>query len=147
MSLWEQIDQELITALKSNDPKKRDTLRLIKSALKNAAIDSKKDLLDDEEVIKVITKEVKRRKESIEVYEQIGKTELAEEEKAELEILNAYLPEMMDEDGVKKVVLDYLEKNPTTPQEMGKAMGALSAELKGKADMGLVSKILRENVQ
>lgn len=147
MSLWERIDEELVTALKSNDPKKRDTLRLVKSALKNAAIDAQKDILDDEEVVKIISREVKRRKESIEVYEQIGKTELAEEEKAELEILNTYLPTLMSEDETRKIVTDYLKENPTTPQEMGRAMGALSGKLKGQADMGLVSKILRESIQ
>lgn len=145
--LQEQIESELTTAIKSGDYNLRDTLRLLKSALKNFAIELHKEELTDGEVTTVIAREIKRRKESIEAYQVANKPKLAEAEKAELNLLQKYMPELMSEEDIKAHVAEYLEKNPTTMSEMGKAMGALSGELKGKADMGVVSRILREQLQ
>ena len=146
MSLWTQIDEELIEALKSKNEKKRDTLRMLKSALKNAAIETQTETINDEEVIKIIGREIKRRKESIEAFTNAGKPDLAAEEQVELEILQKYMPAQMSEEELTTIVKEYLVANPTPISEMGRAMGALSANLKGKADLGKVSKILRENI-
>ena len=142
----EKIDSDLLEAQKNKDELKRDILRLVKSAVKNAAIEKGSDL-SEEEAITVLNREVKKRKESIAAYEQANRPELVASEQAEIDIIQAYLPELMDEATIKQAVQDYLAANPTTTADIGKAMGALSATLKGKADLGQVSKILRELVQ
>lgn len=102
----------------------------------------------DEDVMAVIEKEVKQRKDSIEAYEKAGRTDLADKEKAELEILETYLPEQMNEEEVKKYVEDAVaETGATTPQDMGKVMAVLMPKVKGKADGTLVSRLVREAIQ
>jgi hypothetical protein len=146
MALIEQIETELTTALKSGDNFSRDTLRLLKSSIKNAEIEAGK-ALSDEQVISIIQKEVKKRVEAETLFKQANKPDLATNEAAEAELLKKYLPEQMDEEGIRAVVTEYLSSNPTEIAQMGTAMGTLSAKLKGQTDMGLVSKILREQIQ
>ncbi|MEK7535146.1 MAG: GatB/YqeY domain-containing protein [Patescibacteria group bacterium] len=146
MALIEQIETELTTALKSGDNFSRDTLRLLKASIKNAEIEVGQPL-SDEQVVSIIQKEVKKRVEAETLFKQANKPDLAANEAAEAELLKKYLPEQMDEGGIKAVVTEYLLSNPTDFAQMGTAMGALSAKLKGKADMGIVSKILREQIQ
>lgn len=146
MSLVEQIDQDVIAALKSGEDIKKETLRFLRSSLKNLQIDSHKESLSDEEVISVIQREIKRRKESVEAYTKASKPELAEQEKQEIEILSAYMPSQLSEQEIEAEVEQYLADNPTTVQGMGKAMGELSAKLKGKADLSVVSRLLRQKV-
>lgn len=144
--MLERIDADLIEAQKNKEELKRDILRLVKSALKNTTIEKGSDLTD-EEVIAVLNREVKKRKESIAAYEQANRPELVAAEQAEIDIIQVYLPELMSEDDIRTAVAAYLATNPTTPDKTGQAMGAMSGQLKGKADMGLVSKILRESLQ
>ena len=145
-SLQTTLEADLLAALKSGDNFTRDTLRFLKSVLKNAEIDSSGDLTD-EQVVSVIQKEVKKRVEAEILFKQANKPELATNEAAEAEILKKYLPEQMDEEGIKTVVTEYLAANPTKIDQMGAAMGALSAKLKSQADMSLVSQILRQKIQ
>lgn len=146
MSLTERLEGDLVSAIKSSDEFRRDTLRLVKSAIKNQAIELGHDL-SDEEAVTIIAKEVKKRKESIEAYNQAGKPELAEQEQKEIDLLKDYLPEQMDEAKIKEIVDKYFETNPKDPSKIGQTIGALSPQFKGKADMGLVSKIVREALQ
>lgn len=156
MTLLTQIDQDLTGAIKSGAELNRDILRLVKSAFKNAEIE-KGSALNEEEAIAVLNREVKKRKESIAAYEQANRPELVKSEQAEIDIIQPYLPAQMSEEDVRAAVTAYLAANPTTPDKLGQAMGALSATLKGKVDskndkpllvdMGLVSKILRESLQ
>lgn len=143
--MQERIETDLIAAMKSGDNLKRETLRLLKSALKNAQIE-KGSALTDEEAVTVIQREVKRRKEAVESYKSAGREDQAAQEEQESVILEAYLPEQMNEEDLRSYVTDYLSKNPTGMADIGRAMGALSGQLKGKADMGLVSRLLRELV-
>lgn len=144
--MLERIDSDLLEAQKNKEETKRDILRLVKSALKNAEIEKGSELTE-EEASTVLAKEVKKRKESILAYEQANRPELVAAEQAEIDIIQAYLPELMSEDDVRGVITAYLAANPTNMAQLGQAMGALSGQLKGKADMGLVSKILRESIQ
>lgn len=144
--MLERIDSDLLEAQKNKEETKRDILRLVKSALKNAEIEKGSELTE-EEASGVLAKEVKKRKESILAYEQANRPELVAAEQAEIDIIQAYLPELMSEDDVRGVIIAYLAANPTNMTQLGQAMGALSGQLKGKADMGLVSKILRESIQ
>ncbi|MDO8650057.1 MAG: GatB/YqeY domain-containing protein [Candidatus Berkelbacteria bacterium] len=146
MSLQTTLEADLLAALKSGDNFSRDTLRLLKSSIKNAEIEAGQ-ALSDEQIISIVQKEVKKRVEAETLFKQANKADLAANEAAEAELLKKYLPEQMDEEGIKAVVTEYLSSNPTEISQMGTAMGALSFKLKGQADMGLVSKILREQIQ
>ncbi len=132
--------------MKNSDELRRDTLRLVKSALKNQSIEAGHDL-SDEEAATIIAREVKKRKESIEAYNQVDKPELAEQEQKEIDVLLDYLPEQMDEAQIKEIVDKYFETNPKDITKMGQTIGALSPQFKGKADMAIVSKIVREAFQ
>lgn len=146
MSLQATLETDLLTAIKSGDSFTKETLRFLKSILKNVEIDTGKALSDDQ-IIAIIQKEVKKRVEAEAIYRQIDKIELADKEFQEMNILKKYLPAQMDEAAIITVVTDYLKNNPTTIGQIGQAMGALSAKLKGQADMGLVSQILRQQIE
>ncbi len=146
MSLLETITSDLLQAAKNNEPLVRDTLRGLKSSIKNSEI-AKGHTLSDDEIVDVLTKEVKQRKESIDSFTNGGRPELAEKEQAEIDILNRYLPEQMSEDEVRSIVDEVLTTTgASTKQEMGKVMGALMPRLKGKADMSLVSRLVNEKL-
>ena len=146
MPLQTTLEADLLAAIKSGDDFTKETLRFLKSILKNAEIDTGKEL-NDQQVVAIIQKEVKKRSEAETIYRQIDKIDLADKEFKEMELLKKYLPAQMDEAAVVAVVSEYLQENPTNMSKMGQAMGALSAKLKGQADMGLVSQILRQQIQ
>jgi uncharacterized protein YqeY len=101
----------------------------------------------EEDVMSVIQKEVKQRRDSIEEYKKANRPELADKEQKELEILSTFLPEQMSEVDVQKIIDEtFAELKPTGMQDMGKVMGALTAKLKGKADMGMVSNLVRQKL-
>ena len=101
----------------------------------------------DEDVLAVIQKEAKQRKDSIEEYKKAARQELADKEAKELEMLQAYLPEQMNENKIREIVQETIrEMGATTVTDMGKVMGALMTKLKGKADGNLVSKIVKESL-
>ncbi|OGD61028.1 hypothetical protein A3A71_02205 [Candidatus Berkelbacteria bacterium RIFCSPLOWO2_01_FULL_50_28] len=143
MSLLSKIESDLLEATKAKDAFLRDTLRYLKSALQNVKIERQHEL-SDEETISVIQKEVKRRQEAIESYKIADKPELAKQEQQEMDALQKYLPAQMREDEIRQKVTDFLANHPELKENIGQLMGRLSAELKGKADMGLVSKIAKE---
>ena len=145
MALQETLDADLLAAIKSGDNFTKETLRFLKSTLKNVELDTGKALSDDQ-IIAILQKEVKKRVEAEAIYRQIDKIDLADNEFKEASILKKYLPAQMDEATIITVVTDYLKENPTTKAQMGQAMGALGAKLKGQADMGLVSQILRQHL-
>ncbi|MEK7170930.1 MAG: GatB/YqeY domain-containing protein [Patescibacteria group bacterium] len=146
MNLITSIEADLLAALKAGDDFTKETLRFLKSIIKNAEIDTGKPL-DDQQVTTIIQREVKKRVEAEAIYRDIDKIDLADKEYQEMMLLKKYLPEQMDEATVIVVVEKYLKANPTEMSQMGQAMGALSAELKGQADMSLVSQILRQKIQ
>jgi len=104
--------------------------------------------LTEEEVLEVISSEVKKRKDSIEQYEKGGRSDLAENEKKELEILMRYMPEQMDKEEIRKIVKEKInELGISGPQETGKLMGAIMPQVKGKADGNIVSEIVKEELK
>ena len=150
MNLKEKINSDIKDAMRSGDTVRRDTLRFLDSAIKNAEIEKKKKEtgLNDEEVLEVIARSVKQRNDSIKQYTDGGRPELAEKEKAELEILKAYMPEQMSEDEIKKVVKEIISSAGTVnASDMGKIMGQVMGKLKGKADGNIVKKIVGEELQ
>ena len=140
-----KIAEDLKLAMKSGDKFKLSVLRMLKSALQLESI-SKKHELSDDEVMSVIKKQVKTRKDSIEEFKKYNKTEEVTKLEQEIEILNAYLPEEMSEDVIVKVIDEvFNELNPTSVKDMGGVMKELNTKITN-ADMSLVSKMVKERL-
>ncbi len=150
MSIKEQIFEDLKTAMKVKEQDRLRVLRSLKAKLMEKEIEERtggEATLSDESALQVLTKAAKQRKESIDQFEQGGREDLAANERMELEIIEAYLPEMMSEDEVRKIVKEKISAmGATGPQDMGKVMGPLMGQLKGKADGSLVSKLVKEEL-
>jgi hypothetical protein len=142
----EQLEIDFKEALKAKNESVVSVLRMLRASTMNKAIElMKKDAgLNDEETIAVIRTEVKKLKDAVVDYEAGGRRDLAESAKAEIEIMKKYLPPEMGEDEVRAVVVRVIAANPGG--EMGRVMGEAMKELKGKADGGLVRKILQEEM-
>ena len=144
MTLREKINSDLLNAMKAKEEIKVGALRMLKAAIMKFEVSGaeKKDATDDE-VIQIIKKEVKQRKDSIDAYTKGGRAELAAKEAAEMKILEAYLPAQMSEEEVKKVVSQVISQTGATSKaDFGKVMGAVMAQAKGKADGQMVSKVV-----
>lgn len=150
MSLKQTIFEDLKTAMKAGETGKRDVLRMLDSMIKNTEIEMKKreDGLSDGEVLEVIGKAVKQRKDAMAQYAQGGRPELAEKEAGEVDILMAYLPEQMSEEKVREVVLEIIaQTGATSKADIGKVMGAAMSKLKGQTDGNVVKKIAEQQLQ
>ncbi|PYK20751.1 MAG: glutamyl-tRNA amidotransferase [Verrucomicrobia bacterium] len=137
MTLQERVDSDLKEAMRAKDATKLGVLRMLKSALKYAAIakSGAEAELSDAEVVQVIRKQAKQRHDSIESFEEGGRTELAEKEKEELAILNSYLPQAISADELTEVVQQTIaETGATSKGQMGIVMKALQAKVGGRAD-------------
>jgi len=146
MSIKEKIETDLIEAMKAHDENIVSVLRMLKSAIQNNEI-QKKEELKDENILGVIQNQVKQRQDSINLYEQGGRQELADKEKKEIEILKKYLPEQMGEAEIRALVKKAIgETGASAISDMGKVMGALMPQVKGKADGSLVSNIVKEEL-
>jgi uncharacterized protein len=146
MTLQERIDNDLKDAMRAKDANKLGVLRMLKSALKNAAIEKggASATLDDTEAAQVIRKQVKQRQDSIESFEKGGRADLAAKEKEELQALNSYLPQQMSPDELAKLVRDTIQElGATSRAQMGAVMKALQAKVAGRAD----GKTLSQEVQ
>ena len=147
MSLFDTIQSDMYAAMKSGDKHKTGTLRVALSTLKDKKIEKREDITDVE-AIKIIQNLVKQRKEAADIYKENGRNDLMENENAELEILNAYLPQMMSEDDlrtlVKKVVEDIGASNLS---DIGKVMPEVMKQSAGKADGKMAQSIVREFLQ
>jgi uncharacterized protein YqeY len=132
--------------MKSGNELVRDTLRLVKTSIKNKEI-SKGHFLSDEEVIEVLAKEIAQRKESIASFESGNRAELAAKEKAEIEIIEKYLPEQMDETKLRSLIEQTIaELGANGIVDMGKVMAVLMPKVRGQADGGLVSRLVKEKL-
>jgi len=143
------LQNELKVSMLAKDTAKTSVLRLLLSAINYFEIQKGGAgySATEEDVLQVINKEAKQRKDSIEEYKKAERQDLVDKEAYELVILENYLPEQMSEEEVKKIIDETIsETNPTSIQDMGKVMGALTPKLKGKADMGFVSNIVKEKI-
>ena len=147
MSIFDTIQSDMYAAMKSGDKHKTGTLRIALSTLKDKKIEKREDLTDME-AIKIIQNLVKQRKEAADIYKENGRNDLMENENAELEILNAYLPQMMSEDDlrilIKKVVEDTGALNLS---DIGKVMPEVMKQSAGKADGKMAQSIVRDLLQ
>lgn len=161
MALKEEIQDDLISALKEKKEIEAGTLRMLNAAVlnkekeKRAKLAKEKEMtekelieksqLTDEEMIEVISSEAKKRREAISEFEKGERKDLAEKEKKEMEILKKYLPEQLPEEKIKKLVQEVIEKvGASEIKDIGKVMAELMPQVKGKAEGGLVSKIVKE---
>lgn len=143
MTLKEKLNTDVKEAMRSGDKELRDTLRLILAAIKQEEID-RQTTLDDAGVQAVLTKQAKQRRESIADYEKAGRPELAEEERRQLVIIESYLPEMMGREEIEKLAAQTIaEVNASDIKDMGKVMGRLMPQVKGKADGRIVNEVVR----
>ena len=139
MSLKDQITEDMKTAMRAKDSERLGTIRLLQAALKQKEVDER-ITLDDVAVVAIVDKLIKQRKDSIAAFEGAGRQDLADKEKAEMAVLQAYLPERMSEGEVAAAVQAIVaELGAKGPGDMGKVMGAVKTRLAGKADMGQVS--------
>ncbi|OGY64214.1 MAG: hypothetical protein A3I89_02330 [Candidatus Harrisonbacteria bacterium RIFCSPLOWO2_02_FULL_41_11] len=144
--LQEKLNQDLKNAMKSGDTGKLSVLRMVSASLHNKQIEKGKDaVLSDDEVIEVLRREAKKRKESIEAFEKGGRPELADKEKTELVLIEAYLPKQMSREevvvAVEKVLAGLADKS-----NQGLVMKAVMGELKGKADGKMISEVVKEKL-
>ncbi|OGI25897.1 MAG: hypothetical protein A3J76_05200 [Candidatus Moranbacteria bacterium RBG_13_45_13] len=150
MKLHQQIEAELKSALKSGEKEKAGALRFLISAIKNHQIEIKakgEEYLKDEEIVAVIRRQAKQRKDSVSEYEKGGRTDLAEKEKRELAILENYLPVQAGEEKIREIVKTKKEELGITDKSgFGRLMGAVMAELKGQADGDAVKKVVEEEL-
>lgn len=145
MSILDQLNQDMKEAMRSKDKLRLSVIRMVKGSLQNEAIKLKKDELTAEESLTVLSREVKQRKDSLQEFEKVGRQDLADKLQEELEILLAYMPEQLSEDELKQIISQAIsEVGATSKKEMGKVMGHVLPKVKGKADGGLVNKIVQQ---
>lgn len=143
MSLFKQIQADVISAMKSGETMRRDTLRMVVAAIKNKAIDAGGDRgdVDDKVVMDALLSAVKSRKDSVEQYESAGREELAAQERAEIEIIQTYLPQALTEDETEALVKATIEEvGATSKKDLGKVMKAIMATHKGRVEGKLIQR-------
>jgi uncharacterized protein YqeY len=146
VNLTEQLQADMKTAMRDGDAERRDTLRMVISAAQVAAKD-KRAPLTDEEALEIVAGEVKKRRESIEAFQSADRPDLADKERAEIDILTPYLPEQLSEHEVRVLVREAIAATGATSQrDMGRVMGQLMPKVKGRADGKLVSGLVNEEL-
>ena len=147
MSLKEQLTSDMKEAMKAHDKDRLAVIRMVRGAIRQQEIDGKKELNDDD-VIAVISKEVKMRKDSIDEFSKGGRDDLVAKTQAEIKVLMPYLPQQLSEAEVKALVEEAVAATKAaTPKDMGKVMGVLMPKVKGRADGKIVNTIVRSMLQ
>ncbi len=143
--LTEKIDSDLKEAMKQKNTVKLDALRMLKAAAHNKAIEKKIPALNDEDLVDVIQKQVKQRKDSITEFEKAGRKDLVRKETSEMKILEGYLPQQMSPEELKGIVKNAITAvGATSKQDMGKVMKEVMPKVKGRADGKLVNQAVTE---
>ncbi|MEN2998670.1 MAG: GatB/YqeY domain-containing protein [Brevinematia bacterium] len=145
--ILDRINEDYKNAVRERDENKRQTLNLLKSAIKYREIElrsSGKEISEDE-IVSVIQKEIKKRKEAIELYEKGGRDDLVQKEKIELEILEAYLPKQLSEEEIREIVTSAIASiGAKSPSDVGRVMKEVMPKVKGRADGAVVKRIVEE---
>ena len=145
-SIRHLVEEAVKSAMRERNKEKTSTLRMALSELKKEEIDRREEITN-EDSIKILQRMIKQRKESKAQFLEAGRSELADKENEEILILQDFLPEQLSEEAIKVIVIEAIsETQAKEPQDMGKVMGALKSKIKGNADMGIVSKIVKENL-
>ena len=146
-SIRHLIEEAVKSSMRERNKDRTSTLRMALSELKKEEIDHKIEL-SNEDSIKILQRMIKQRKESMSQFLNAQRTDLAEKEESEIVILQDFLPEQMSVDDINKLVIEAINKTDAKePQDIGKVMGFLKTKIQGNADMGVVSKLVKENLQ
>lgn len=146
MTLSERINNDLKEAMKSKDSFRLSVIRMVKGAMQLAKPNPRDELTDDD-VITVISKQIKMRNDSIKEFEAAGRSDLVEQNKKEIEVLNTYMPKQLSEEELIEIIDKVFEEvKPTSQKDMGLIMKNISPLVKGKADMSLVNKLVKERL-
>src|SRR6056297_57688 len=147
MGLKKQIKEDLNKALKAKEKGKVSVLRMVNAEIKNEEIDKKEDLTD-EDIIKIIFKELKKRKEGLEEFKKAGRDLIVKKEEKQIQILEDYLPEQMSKEEIEELVEKVIEETRAEGMsDMGKSMKEIMPKVKGKADGKIVNSIVKEKLQ
>ena len=140
------IQEEVKTSMRMGEREKTTTLRMAVAEIKKEEIEKKSDL-NDQEVTSILQKMIKQRKDSCNQFRSAGRDELAQKEEREIETLTQFLPEQLGEEEIKELVTKAITNlKAETPQDIGKVMGTLKSDLQGKADMSVVSHLVKEKL-
>ena len=144
--MLEKFQQDMIKAMKEKNKEELSVLRMAKGAMDKIRIDQKKEV-DDQLLIEVIAKEIKSRNDSIAEFKKGGREDLVSKTENEINILKRYLPEQLSEEEVDKIIDEaFVELAPQGMKDMGKVMGIVTPKVKGKADMSVVSALIRNKL-
>lgn len=142
----DKVKAEIKEAMKARDRERLAALKMLSAELQNAKID-RGEAFDESDAEAVVKREVKKRKDSIEAYNNAGRQELAEKEKQEMEVLMDFMPEQMSEDQIAMLADEAIAEMNASMADMGKVIGAVMGKSKGAADGSLVSKVVKEKLQ
>jgi uncharacterized protein YqeY len=144
--LKQKIQDDMKAAMKGGDKRRLGVIRLLMAAIKQREVDERIEL-DDTQILAVLDKMVKQRRDSISQYEAAGRTELAEQEAFEIEVLQDYLPQPLSEAEINALVAEAIASTGAgSMQDMGKVMGILKPKMQGRADMGAVSTLIKQQL-
>ena len=144
--LKQRIQEDMKSAMKGGDKPRLGVIRLLMAAIKQREVDERIEL-DDEQILQVLDKMVKQRRDSITQYQDAGRTELAEQEAFEVTILQEYLPEALGEEEIADMIREAIsETGAESMRDMGKVMGRLKPKMQGRADLGAVSALIKQQL-
>ncbi|RAU99255.1 GatB/YqeY domain-containing protein [Paenibacillus sp. YN15] len=144
MTLNDRLNEDMKQAMRSQDKFRLSVIRMVRSSIKNIEIDQRKTL-DDQDVLDVLNREIKQRRDSLQEFEKAGRQDLVDQVTKELDILTAYMPKQLSEDEVKAIVQQTIQEvGASSKADMGKVMGALMPKVKGLADGKLVNQIVSQ---
>ncbi len=146
MSLTERLTNDMKQAMKNQDKFKLSVIRMIRSSIKNIEIDQRKEL-GEEDVLDIINRELKQRKDSLQEFQKAGRDDLVEQLQKEIEVIHEYLPKQLTEEEVKAIVQQTIQEvGASSKAEMGKVMGALMPKVKGRADGKIVNQLVLQQL-
>lgn len=143
MTLKEQIQEDMKTAMRAKETLRLSTIRMLLAAIKQKEVDGRIEL-NDENILDILTKMVKQRKDSADIYTQAARSELAQKELDEIIILQNYLPQALSSEEIEKLIQEAIvQSEASSMKDMGKVMNLLRPQLAGRADMGIVSQMIK----
>ncbi|MBA2869845.1 hypothetical protein HNQ85_000103 [Anoxybacillus calidus] len=147
MSLLERLNDDMKQAMKNKEKEKLSVIRMVKAALQNEAIKLGKSQLSEDEELTVLSRELKQRKDSLQEFENAGRSDLVEKVKTEIQILELYMPKQLSEEEIVQLIKETIaEVGASSKADMGKVMGAIMPKVKGKADGSLVNKLVLQHL-
>jgi uncharacterized protein YqeY len=146
MSLSDRLNEDMKQAMRSQDKFRLSVIRMVRSAIKNIEIDQRRTL-DDNEVLDILSREIKQRRDSLIEFDKAGRDDLADAVKAEITVIADYLPQQLTEEELRTIVQETVrEVGASSKADMGKVMGALMPKVKGRADGKLVNQLVQESL-